>query len=813
MAKKGMGKYKFQTKGLSKKEALIVGEKYRITVLTPSLIRLEYSNNGCFEDRATQSVINREFEVPMFTVRHQMAAREETLVLETDKLKLYYDQKEFSSKGLRIEVKELSGAVWNYGQENHDLKGTYRTLDGVDGNEFVQGDGHREEIVLGPGVISREGFALIDDSHSMALTEEGWVEPRKSGIDLYFFGYGHRYKEALNDFYMLCGKTPLLPRFALGNWWSRYYRYTETEYKKMISRFEQEGLPFSVAVIDMDWHLVDEVDPKYGSGWTGYTWNRKLFPDPEGFMAWLHDKNMKVTLNVHPADGIRAFEDIYPKMAQALGIDPKTEQTIEFDPSNPEFLEKYFEVLCHDLESQGVDFWWIDWQQGEKSKMPGLDPLWMLNHYHYLDSRWKNTRSMTFSRYAGVGSHRYPIGFSGDTAITWDSLAYQPYFTNTASNIGYGWWSHDIGGHMWGLRDDELMARWIQYGVFSPINRLHSSNNPFSGKEPWRYSAATRDVMNRYLRLRHSMIPYLYSMNRRASRGNLPLIQPMYYAEPEREEAYHVPNEYYFGSELIVSPITSPVGKVSQTAKVTTWLPEGTWADMFNGMVYEGGRMIDLWRAVDDIPVLMKAGAIVPMKDMEDYDNSVENPKDMEVLIFPAADGSFALWEDAGDTVEDLDENWVSTKFQWDMQGIFTIGSAKGNLAVIPEKRSWKLVFCGVADKNTQQKMIEENMAVTVNGKEITANSFYEEETGRLIIKIPAVDCTKEIKVRFASAFCLADNSIQHCFRVLEKAQMGYDLKNDIWKMLCEESADVKAALNKIDMDETVRAGLLEVLQ
>ena len=542
---------------------------------------------------------------------------------------------------------------------------------------------------------------------------------------------------------------------------------------ELMNQFEAEKLPFSVAVIDMDWHLVDDVALKYGGakrGWTGYTWNKKFFPDPARFMKWLHDKNMKVTLNVHPADGVRDFEEIYPKMAKAMGIDPASEMPVEFDASSPEFMKVYFDVLCHDLEREGVDFWWIDWQQGTNSKMDGLDPLWILNHFHYLDSAWKGTRPMTFSRYAGVGSHRYPIGFSGDTTITWNSLNYQPYFTSTASNIGYGWWSHDIGGHMWGERDDELAARWVQYGVFSPINRLHSSNNPFSGKEPWRYSAEAREVMNKYLRLRHAMIPYLYSMNRLASRDNLPLIQPMYYAEPEREEAYNVPNEYYFGTELIVSPITTQIDKVSKAAKVSTWLPEGLWCDMFTGTVYEGGRMTDMWRTLDDMPVLMKAGAIVPMTDMSEYSNTVDNPNALEVLVFPAGNGHFTLWEDAGDTAEDKDENWVSTELGL-TDGKFTIGKANGNMSVIPEKRSWKIVFCSVENST---------VTVTVDGQFVEAETSYDESYNRLTVTIPAIEVSKDIVIS-VDKVDITDNRLQRCYEILERSQMSYDLKKDIW--------------------------------
>lgn len=120
-------------------------------------------------------------------------------------------------------------------------------------------------------------------------------------------------------------------------------------------------------------------------------------------------------------------------------------------------MDAYFD-MHHRMEAEGVDFWWLDWQQGGVTRQKGLDPLWMLNHMHYLDSGRGGNWPLTFSRYAGPGSHRYPVGFSGDTIVTWESLAFQPQFTATASNIGYGWWSHDIGGHMFGYRNEELEA-------------------------------------------------------------------------------------------------------------------------------------------------------------------------------------------------------------------------------------------------------------------------------------------------------------------------------------------------------------------
>ena len=234
--------------------AEVRGENYRITVLTPALLRLEYCPGNRFEDRPTQTVLNRDFPVPAFRV----VRRAGMLHLFTDVLHLTYDEQEFSHNGLKIQVTKSCGAwenTWRFGEQCGDLGGTARTLDQSDG-----------AVPLDHGVISRSGFALLDDSRTMALTPNPaapggmWVEPRRAGVqDLYFFCYGHRYQDCIRDFYKLCGKTPLLPRWTLGNWWSRYHKYDEPEYKALIERFEAEKLPFTVAVIDMDWQQMSQL--------------------------------------------------------------------------------------------------------------------------------------------------------------------------------------------------------------------------------------------------------------------------------------------------------------------------------------------------------------------------------------------------------------------------------------------------------------------------------------------------------------------------------------------------------------------------
>lgn len=764
-----------KTNPLADSKNVIIGSNYRISILTSRLIRLEYKENGLFIDEASQTVWNRNFP----SCEYEVKESDDELMITTSHLRLSYDKKAFSANGLSIQVLgnvSIYHSLWHYGETGENLHGTARTLDEVNGS-----------CTLEDGVLSRNGFAILDDSKALLLTEDNWVKPREQdGQDLYFFGYGHDYKECLKDFYYLCGNTPLLPRYAMGNWWSRYYRYTEETYKELILRFEKEDIPFSVAVIDMDWHLVD-IPEEYGSGWTGFTWNRDLFPNPEEFLSWLHDKNYRVTLNIHPADGVRAYEEMYPEMARALGMNPDKKEPILMDVTNQEFLKAYFEYAHHPNEERGVDFWWIDWQQGTHSKIEGLDPLWMLNHFYFLDNAREGKRPLTFSRYAGPGSHRYPVGFSGDSIITWESLAFQPYFTATASNIGYSWWSHDIGGHMMGVKDDELAGRWLQFGVFSPIMRLHSSNSEFNGKEPWRYMPEICEMMKTFLRLRHKMVPYLYSMNYRTHAEQLPMIEPMYYDYPEDREAYQVPNQYYFGSECIVAPITEKREERSGLGKTKVWLPEGRYYDYFTGMIYDGNRVMNCYRDIHSIPMFLKEGAIVPMMDSK---QPVENnPECFKIAVFPGKSNSFLLYEDDNMTGAYEKQEWVKTKFtlkENEDSTVFQIEKAKGMLELIPDKRTYEITFLGSK---------EEKYNIYIDGKHLDHLSpeysqyvSYTMLKKGMMISLRDIETTSEVEIRFEQTLTNQKQKVEkRCFDLLNMAQMPFLLKDNLYTIITND--------------------------
>ena len=432
--------------------------------------------------------------------------------------------------------------------------------------------------------------------------------------------------------------------------------------------------------------------------------------------------------------------------------------------------------------------------------MEGLDPLWIFNHYHFLDSGRAGKRPLTFSRYAGPGSHRYPVGFSGDTVVSWESLDFQPYFTLTASNIGYGWWSHDIGGHMLGYKNGEMTVRWVQFGVFSPILRLHSTCGAFNGKEPWRYKPDCREAMGEMLRLRHRLIPYLYTMNYRNYREGVPLVMPMYYLHPEDSRAYAYKNQYYFGSELLVAPITAPMHPGINRAGVKVWLPEGTWYDLFTGMVYAGNREMYLFRDLNSIPVLAKAGAILPTTpELEKVDQA---PESLTIYVFAGADGDFTLYEDDNVSCDYRAGICCTTPMSYreGEEAVFTIGPAQGERNLIPQKRNYRIRLVGFRDTEK----------ITVNH---SYGKSYDSKCNTLVLDIPGADTGEVLKVRLDTRYRTRDNQVlSRCFDFLDQAEISFLLKDRLYRKI-QGSACVPELLSELAAEDMPRELLLTLTE
>lgn len=693
------------------KQEYVTG-KIRVTVIAPELIRVEFDEKSSFTDSATQSVWYRD----LGECEYSLKFLDKHIAVKTEAAEYYVNRKK-----KRIDFVDIAGK--RVKADNKDnLKGTYRTLDMT-----------RGYAPLGLGVIGRNGVAVIEDN-SLILAEDGECKARPEETDLYCFATPNP-QRALELFYKITGAPPMVPRYALGNWWSRYRAYTQKEYLDLMDKFIEREIPFTVATIDMDWHWVD-VAKRFGyttfkdsyvcqRGWTGYSWNTELFPDYKAFLKELKEKNLHVTVNLHPASGVRSFENQYEEMCKEMGMEPNGEP-VRFDCTDPRFLNAYFKVLHKPYERDGVDFWWIDWQQGKWSKLPGLDPLWACNHYHTLDNAKNGKRPLILSRYAGLGSHRYPLGFSGDACIVWKSLDFQPYFTYNASNVGYTHWSHDIGGHHMGnAENDELYLRWVQFGVFTPIMRLHS-NNMVMSKEPWNHKTVEEEAVQA-LRFRHNFIPYVYTAYYNNYKHSVPICKPLYYDYPQLEEAYKVKNQYMFGDNLMVCPITSKWNKEGISTR-EIWLPEGIWTDIFTGEVLGGGYH-KVTRDKKSIPVYAKQGAIIPFADVEG--NFSGNPSSLVLNVYNAGDGEYTLYEDDGESTDYTLDKGAFTKFE--LKGdLFTINPVEGSAELLPSERTYTVCF----------EYDIEGSEVLINGEKVEAQKALN------TIIIEGVKATDKVEIK-----------------------------------------------------------------
>jgi alpha-glucosidase len=665
----------------------------RFTILTPQLIRMEWSANGKFEDHASLVFINRRLPVPKYTMHIANPNGVHILRIKTDFLLLQYttvdgepiEKGAFSADNLMVLAQMGNGnqVTWRPTQaDTANLMGTTRTLDGARGSKTQQ--------PIEPGLISREGWVVVDDSTRPLFDSTDfrflngekspwpWAMERPANeasgkyTDWYFFGYGRDYRKALGDYVRVAGRIPLPPRFAFGVWWSRYWAYSDQELDELVRGFHENDTPLDVLVIDMDWHISQEQlkamgekdQSGYQLGWTGYTWNKDLFPDPDAFLKKIHEEGLKTTMNLHPASGIQPWEQAYPAMARAMGIDPATKKYVPFDPTDKTWATSYFNLVLHPLEKQGVDFWWLDWQQQPMmTKLPGLANTWWLNYVHFTDQQREGKRPLLFHRWGGLGNHRYQIGFSGDTISVWESLAFQPWFTATAANVGYAYWSHDIGGHMPGAVDPELYTRWVQFGAFSPILRTHTTKNPDAERRIWAYPEPYASVLRTAFQLREAMEPYLYTEARRTYDTGVAFLRPLYYDWPEDDAAYTSKNEYLFGDQMIVAPVTAAADKVTGLAQEQVYLPKGDWMEWPTGRHFAGPVSAERSFSIAQIPVYVKDGAIVPMQPpMLHTSEKTPVPPNVDpqvdpliVNVWPLAPGSsssYSVYEDSGVSVE-----------------------------------------------------------------------------------------------------------------------------------------------------------------
>lgn len=698
----------------------------RFVVLTPSLIRLEYAADGRFEDRPTQTTgPRRAGRAPRFTTRVSRGER----IIRTRLLTLRYRRGSGPFGAGNLRVAYTLGATRTTvtprpGSGPQNLGGWTRGLDNSSG-----------PVALNDGLLARSGWYVLDDSRTVLLTGDGFVaRPAREGPyqDWYLFAYGRDYARALRDLRRLTGPAPLLPRNAFGVWFSRYYPYSAAELQALVAEIRGRGMPLDMLSIDTDFKRV--ADPAGAAvaaavagapgrpySWNGWDWNHELFPDPKGFADWAHAQGLQLAVNIHPT--INSNDPRYPATVARTG--PLRDDGFQcrvlqadvtgvckvFDWTDPRQLAAYLDL--HDfIERAGIDLLWLDWCcDGPQRDTPGLTNDTWINARYAARQRARGKRWPAFSRIGGtflpdahdgdrtvgnggagaLAEHRSAVHFTGDTCATWDMLRFQAQLTAAEGNIGMPYVSHDIGSFngeplagscstfQASLRrtlPDELYARWVQLGTFQPIDRLHSNHGD---RLPWQYGPAAARAALEALQLRAALVPYTYTLARRAHDTGLPIAGALYVQWPDQPGAYEHPSQFTFGPDIVVAPVTVP----GDPAPVTVWVPPGTWIDRDTGERYSGPRAVTVRVPLARIPVLVRAGAVL-----------VTHP--LVVDAYPGRRGAFTLYDDAGDGFAHERGAHTRTPITQTRRGrhaTVAIGPARGRFAGAPRRRSWRLRF------------------------------------------------------------------------------------------------------------------------
>lgn len=696
------------TKAKSDKKTVIQGSNYRISVISERIVRLEYSSTGNFIDRPTQLIKKRNIGLPDFSVRQDANIAEITtkyFSLTYIKGQPFTGTKVDPMRNLKITLLSRErdrNKDWYYGHP--EARNMLGNMVGVDVNIPVN---------LQKGLYSLDGFASLDDSLGKIIMEDGTlVTPPADHVDIYVFMYDRDFKQVLFDYFKMTGAPALIPRYALGNWWSRNTIYDSKSIISLIRHFERKKIPLSVMVFDHDWHVRNV--GQYKDLKTGFTFNQTLFPNPQETIGEFHKRGIRVGLCVNPTNGIYPHENNYKQASEYLKI--QTPKVIDFDPLNPKLLDVLFKIFLHPLESMGVDFFWNDSNGGMD-----VSKLWALNHYMYLDSgRNHNKRPLLLARGSVYAPHRYPVLYGGSSEISWQALKKLPFLYLNAANIGVSWWSHDVGGNHGGIEDGELYLRYVQLSTFGPILRFHGARGPYYKKEPWLWDAKTENIAADYLRLRHRLIPYLYTEAYNYTKSGTPLIQPFYYNYMWVYDDDLYRNQYYLGSQLLVCPILDPKDPVMNRTIHRFFVPDGTWYDFVTGKKFPGNKKYISFFKEDDYPVFAHSGSIIPFSNRSDY-NNIGLPTDLEIQIFPGASNTYTLFEDDGITSLYREGYFLKTSIDYNyLRNNYTviIRSIDGKSGIVPERRNYKMVF-----RNTKQA---ENVTIYFNADKLDSENYVD---------------------------------------------------------------------------------------
>jgi len=561
-----------------------------------------------------------------------------------------------------------------------------------------------------PILVSSLGYAIMWDNYSMtrvkvekighATSRVKWWSEAAEGIDYYLL-YGPSLDEVIAAYRWLTGSAPLLPKWAYGYWQSRERYKSQEELVSVAREFRRRGIPIDIIVQDwMYWG-------KYG--WNAFKFDEENYPDPRKMVEDIHALDMHMLISIWPIFGEET--QVYKEMLKRGFILPGTRC---YDPYNSEAGQLYWEYIKNSFFDIGVDGWWLDATEPEtglgwasfytpmRETRTAMGPgAYYLNTFSLMSTKavYEGQRSVSdkrvviLTRSSFLGQQRYSaITWSGDILHDWGELRRQIPAGLNFSISGVPYWTTDIGGFFSGNPGTkayrEIFTRWIQWGVFCPIFRVHGTTYP---KEPWCFGDETEALIIKFIKFRYRLLPYIYSLAWKVTSEGYTIMRPLVMDFQNDPNVADIDDQYMFGPSLMVSPITLPN---VDSRKVYLPPTNGGWYDFWTGKRIMSTGWIDVPAPIDKIPLHVKAGSILPLGSPTSH--ALEDSSVIELRIYAGANGSFILYEDDGETYAYERGEYATIPVEWrEEERTLIIGERKGSFPGMSNKKTFHVVLVG----------------------------------------------------------------------------------------------------------------------
>jgi alpha-D-xyloside xylohydrolase len=728
----------------------------KIQVCSDSIVRIRYAMTGAFPAGGPDPVVIKA-SWPATEWKHAETAANVTLT--TGRLKLTIDRRDAAINYAAVEGRRLvqdasrklmpvtvngeqtyrSEAFFNIYGSREGLYGLGQQQAGVWNHRGNVVDlSHDNSSIAVPFLVSSNGYGILWHSAARSRMNNRFANYLYLSSEVadeadYYFVYGPDLDRVVAGYRELTGDAPLFGKWAYGFWQCKNRYKTQAELLGVARKYRDLKIPVDNIVQDWFW------------------WNRKgehvfnsNYPDPKGMVDELHRSNFHFMISVWPFFEPGSAEyaemerrgwfvdkfkfDKLPYHADGMAV---------YDATNADARKYYWTLMDKGLFKLGADAWWLDTTEPETE---GQEDNILLDHKLAMGSgnRYLNLFSLLttsavyegqraasndqrvyiLSRSAFAGAQRNAVtAWSGDINSDWFSYRRQIPGGLNFSLSGLPYWTTDIGGFLSGGNPKdpayrELFTRWFQYGTFCPIFRVHGSRDE---NELWSYGPETQQVLVAFDRLRYRMLPYIYSLAWKTTSERYTPMRPLVMDFRGDARAADIGDQFMYGPAFLVSPVTEPAATTRHL-----YVPRGSWYDFWTGAPLAGGTAIDARAPIDIMPVLVRAGSIVPLgPDIEWASQKAADP--VELRVYRGANGNFTLYEDEGDTYNYEKGKYATIPLTWDeATRTLTIGDRKGDFPGMLQERTFKVVFVGAGHGVGIEAEATPDRVVKYAGKAVT---------------------------------------------------------------------------------------------